>query len=297
MARNSNKNRVTLGLIQMSAGDNVTANLDKAVERIETAAKRGAQILCLQELFRSRYFCQSENHRNFKLAESIPGPTTETLGGLAAEHEIVIVASVFERRSAGVYHNTAVVIDADGAIVGLYRKMHIPDDPLYYEKFYFTPGDLGFPSFQTRYAKVAALVCWDQWFPEGARLAALSGAEVLFYPTAIGWIPNEPRAVAQRQRAAWELIQRSHAVANGVYVASVNRVGRESKIKFWGNSFVAGPFGEIVAHAGGEREEILLARCDLDKIEETRQSWPFLRDRRIDAYEPLLARTIEDNES
>jgi N-carbamoylputrescine amidase len=295
MARNSKKDQVTLGLIQMSTGDNLAANLAKAVERVGAAAKKGAQIVCLQELFRSRYFCQSENHKNFQLAEPIPGPTTDALSTVASEYEIVIVASVFERRSAGVYHNTAVVVDADGALAGIYRKMHIPDDPLYYEKFYFTPGDLGFPSFQTRYAKVAALVCWDQWFPEGARLAALSGAQIIFYPTAIGWIPNEPRAVAQQQRAAWELIQRSHAVANGIYVASVNRVGREGRIRFWGNSFVAGPFGEIVAHAGGEREEILLAKCDLGRIEETRQSWPFLRDRRIDAYEPLLFRTLEDD--
>lgn len=295
MARNSSKEKVTLGLIQMSAGDNLSANLNKAVERTAAAAKKGAQIVCLQELFRSRYFCQSENPKNFQIAESIPGPTTDALSTLAAEREIVIVASVFERRSAGLYHNTAVIIDADGTIAGKYRKMHIPDDPLYYEKFYFTPGDLGFPSFQTRYAKVGALVCWDQWFPEGARLAVLSGAQILFYPTAIGWIPNEPRAVAQQQRAAWELIQRSHAVANGVYVASVNRVGPEGKIKFWGHSFVAGPLGEIVANAG-EREEILLAKCDLAKIEETRQSWPFLRDRRIDAYGLLSSRMIEDQE-
>ena len=294
MARTLPSREVKLGLIQMTAGDNPTANLKKALERVAGAATKGAQIVCLQELFRSRYFCQTENHANFKLAESIPGPTTEALGALASEHEIVIVASVFERRSAGIYHNTAVVIDADGAIAGIYRKMHIPDDPLYYEKFYFTPGDLGFPSYQTRYAKVGALVCWDQWFPEGARLAALGGAEILVYPTAIGWIPNEPRAVAQQQRAAWELIQRSHAVANGVYVAAINRVGREGKIKFWGSSFVAGPLGEVVAQAGGEREEILLARCDLAKIEETRQSWPFLRDRRIDAYASLSSRTLED---
>ncbi len=293
MAQKSVNGKVTLGLIQMSAGDSPSANLEKALERVEQAAKKRAQIVCLQELFRSRYFCQSENHRNFKLAEPIPGPTTEALGALAREREIVIVASLFERRAAGIYHNTAVIIDADGSIAGIYRKMHIPDDPLYYEKFYFTPGDLGFPSFQTRYAKIAALVCWDQWFPEGARLAALSGAQILFYPTAIGWIPKEPRAVAQQQRAAWELIQRSHAVANGVYVASVNRVGREGKIKFWGNSFVAGPLGEIVSRAGGEREEILLARCDLGKIEATRQSWPFLRDRRIDAYGSLLARATD----
>ena len=261
------------------------------------AGKKGAQIVCLQELFRSRYFCQSEDQRCFNLAETIPGPSTDRLGALARELQIVIVASLFEKRSAGIYHNTAVVIDADGAIAGKYRKMHIPDDPLYYEKFYFTPGDLGFPSFQTRYARVGALVCWDQWFPEGARLAALSGAQILFYPTAIGWIPNEPRAAAQRQRDAWELIQRSHAIANGVYVASVNRVGREGKIKFWGRSFVAGPLGEIVARAGGEREQILLARCDLDRIEETRQSWPFLRDRRIDAYAPLLSRALEEDEA
>jgi len=294
MARKMVKERVKLGLIQMSTTDNPAANLAKALERIESAAKKGAQVVCLQELFRSRYFCQSEDQRNFKLAEGIPGPSTEALGAVARKKEIVIVASLFERRSAGIYHNTAVVIDADGSIAGTYRKMHIPDDPLYYEKFYFTPGDLGFPSFQTRYAKIAALVCWDQWFPEGARSAALSGAQILFYPTAIGWIPNEPRTVAQNQRSAWELIQRSHAIANGVFVASVNRVGREGKIKFWGHSFVAGPFGEFVAHAGGEREEILLAECDLGKIEETRQSWPFLRDRRIDAYGPLLSRTLEN---
>jgi N-carbamoylputrescine amidase len=297
MARQAAKESVTLGLIQMSPGDDAAANLRKAVERVAAASDKGAQIVCLQELFRSRYFCQSENARHFKLAESIPGPTTDALSTLAAEREIVIIASLFERRSAGIYHNTAVVIDADGAIAGKYRKMHIPDDPLYYEKFYFTPGDLGFPSFQTRYARVSALVCWDQWFPEGARLAALSGAQILFYPTAIGWIPNEPRAVAQRQRDAWELIQRSHAIANGVYVASVNRVGREGKIKFWGRSFVAGPLGEIVARAAGEREQIVLARCDLDRIEETRQSWPFLRDRRIDAYESLLSRALEEDEA
>jgi N-carbamoylputrescine amidase len=294
MTRNLSKETVTLGLVQMAVGENPSANLEKAIDRATAAAKRGAQIVCLQELFRSRYFCQSENHKNFKLAEPIPGPTTDALAAVACERGIVIIASVFERRSAGIYHNSAVVIDADGSIAGIYRKMHIPDDPLYYEKFYFTPGDLGFPSFQTRYAKVGALVCWDQWFPEGARLAALSGAQILFYPTAIGWIPNEPRKVARQQHAAWELIQRSHAVANGVYVASVNRVGREGKIKFWGNSFVAGPFGEIIAHAGGEREELLFARCDLGKIEVTRQSWPFLRDRRIDAYGSLLTRTLED---
>jgi N-carbamoylputrescine amidase len=277
----------------MSCTDNPAANLAKAVKRIETAAAKGAKIVCLQELFRSRYFCQSEDPRNFKLAESIPGLSTEVLSVVAREKRIVIVASLFERRSAGIYHNSAVVIDADGSLAGKYRKMHIPDDPLYYEKFYFTPGDLGFPSFDTRYAKVAVLVCWDQWFPEAARAAALSGAQILFYPTAIGWIPNEPRAVAQNQRTAWEIIQRSHAVANGVFIASVNRVGREGKIKFWGRSFVAGPFGELVAQAGGEREEVIIADCDLRKIEETRQSWPFLRDRRTDAYGALQTRFLD----
>jgi N-carbamoylputrescine amidase len=293
MVKMKRSEQVKLGLVQMSCGKDPAANLAKALSRIRLAAKKGAQIVCLQELFRSQYFCQSEDQRNFKLAETIPGPTSEALGQLARQMRLVIIASLFEKRSAGVYHNTAVVFDADGSIAGRYRKMHIPDDPLYYEKFYFTAGDLGFPSFQTRYAKLAVLVCWDQWFPEGARLAALSGAQILFYPTAIGWIPHEPRAMALNQRSAWEIIQRSHAVANGVYVASVNRVGREGKIKFWGNSFIAGPFGEVIAHAGGEREEILMAQCDLRKIEETRQSWPFLRDRRIDAYGPLQSRLLE----
>lgn len=287
------KNQVTLGLVQMRAGGNPDANLTKALERISAAAKKGAQIVCLQELFRSRYFCQAEEARNFKLAETIPGPTTEALGKLARAKEVVVVASLFEKRSAGLYHNTAVILDADGKLLGKYRKMHIPDDPLYYEKFYFTPGDLGFPSFQTRYAKIAALVCWDQWFPEGARLAVLSGAEILFYPTAIGWIPKEPRGIARSQRDAWELIQRSHAVANGVYVAATNRVGREGKIKFWGSSFVAGPFGEIVARGSSEREEVIIAPCALGRIAETRESWPFLRDRRVDAYGPLQSRFLE----
>lgn len=289
MASKKNSQQVKVALVQMSCGADPADNIDKAVARIEVAARKGARIVCLQELFRSRYFCQSEDHRNFKLAEAIPGPSTERLSELARRKKIVIVASLFERRTAGIYHNTAVVLDADGALAGKYRKMHIPDDPLYYEKFYFTPGDLGFPSFQTRYAKIAVLVCWDQWFPEAARAAALDGAQILFYPTAIGWIPGEPRAVALNQRNAWETIQRAHAIANGVFVCSANRVGREGKIKFWGNSFVAGPFGEVLTR-GGDREEILVATCDLAKIEETRQAWPFLRDRRIDAYDPLLDR-------
>ena len=295
MRRSKNNDIVTLGLVQMSTSEDPGANLAKAMSRIRDAAKKGAQIVCLQELFRSRYFCQSEDHRFFKLAETIPGPSTDALGSLAREQGIVIVASLFEKRSAGIYHNSAVIIDADGAIAGKYRKMHIPDDPLYFEKFYFTPGDLGFPSFQTRYAKIGALVCWDQWFPEAARLASLSGAQILVYPTAIGWIPKEPRPVAQKQRSAWELIQRAHAVANGVYVASVNRVGREASLKFWGHSFVAGPSGEIIAQAGGDGEEILIAKCDLRKIDETRESWPFFRDRRIDAYGSLQARFIDSS--
>ena len=297
MSRNKNRDVVTLGLVQMRTSEEPDANLAKALARSREAAKRGAQIVCLQELFRSRYFCQTEDQRSFKLAEDIPGPSTDALGALARELQIVIIASLFERRSAGIYHNTAVVIDADGSLAGKYRKMHIPDDPLYFEKFYFTPGDLGFPSFQTRYAKIGALVCWDQWFPEAARLTSLSGAQILVYPTAIGWIPGEPRNVAQKQRNAWELIQRAHAVANGVFVAAVNRVGREAKLKFWGHSFVAGPSGELLAQAGGDREEVLIVKCDLRDIAETRQSWPFFRDRRIDAYGSLQARFIDSAKS
>ncbi len=294
MSRKKAQKQVAVALIQMSAGEDPKANLAKAAARIEAAAKKGAEIVCLQELFRSRYFPQSEDTEKFKLAEPIPGPTTETLSRLARTKKVVIITSVFEKRSAGIYHNTAVIIDADGSILGKYRKMHIPDDPCYYEKFYFTPGDLGFPSFRTRYAKVGVLVCWDQWFPEAARLTSLAGAEILFYPTAIGWLPTEPRSVTRAQRSAWELIQRGHAVANGVFVAVANRVGREGKLKFWGSSFVADPFGEIVARAGLEKEEILVAWCNLRKIDETRQNWPFLRDRRIDAYGALTARFLDE---
>jgi N-carbamoylputrescine amidase len=293
VSQSKGKSIVTVGLVQMNTKADPRANVNKALVQIQTAANRGAQIICLQELFRSRYFCQSEDARNFKLAETIPGASTNALGALARERKIVIIASLFEKRSAGLYHNTAVVIDADGSIVGKYRKMHIPDDPLYYEKFYFTPGDLGFPSFRTRYAKIGVLVCWDQWFPEAARLCALSGAQILFYPTAIGWIPREPRRTAESQRDAWELIQRAHAVANGVYVAAVNRVGREGRVKFWGGSFVTGPLGEVLARAGGGREETVIARCDLEKIDDTRRSWPFLRDRRVDAYASLQARFLD----
>jgi N-carbamoylputrescine amidase len=277
----------------MSAGESPAANLAKAIRGIEAAARKGARIICLQELFRSRYFPQSEDAGKFSLAETVPGPTTEALSRVATDLQVVVVASIFERRSAGIFHNTAVVIDADGSQAGKYRKMHIPDDPCYYEKFYFTPGDLGFPSFRTRYGEVAALVCWDQWFPEAARLASLAGAKVLFYPTAIGWLSGEPRAAAEAQRNAWELVQRAHAVANGLFVAVPNRVGREGRIKFWGGSFVADPMGRIIAQAGQEREEVLIARCDLGQIDETRQNWPFFRDRRIDAYDGLKARFLD----
>jgi N-carbamoylputrescine amidase len=292
--RKNNRREVTVALVQMSAGADLGGNLEKAAERVTAAAKKGADVVCLQELFRSRYFPQIEDAENFKLAEPIPGPSTDVLGRLAKKKKVVIVASLFEERSAGVYHNTAVVLGRDGSIIGKYRKMHIPDDPGFYEKFYFTPGDLGFLSFGTEVGKVGVLICWDQWFPEAARLTSLSGAEILFYPTAIGWLPTEPADVARAQMSAWQLVQRGHAVTNGVYVAVANRVGREGKLKFWGSSFVAAPSGEVIAQAGENREEILLARCDLEKIAEARQSWPLLRDRRIDAYGNLTARFIDE---
>ena len=272
-------------------------NLAKAEWRIREAAGRGAQIICLQELFRSQYFCREEDARFFDLAEPVPGPTTESLTRLARELEVVIVGSVFERRAAGVYHNTAAVIDADGALLGLYRKMHIPEDPLYFEKYYFAPGDLGFRCFSTRYARIAALICWDQWYPEAARLAALAGAQALFYPTAIGWHPSEKAQHGAAQHDAWRTIQRSHAIANGLYVAAVNRVGFEGPpeqgLEFWGGSFVAGPSGEVLAEASHDREEILVVECDPRQIEETRRNWPFLRDRRIDAYGGITSRVLD----
>ena len=271
----------------MTCDQKPESNLKKAVIRIEEAARRGAQIVCLQELFRSQYFCQAEDIELFKLAETIPGPSTETLSKIARKHKVVIVASLFEKRTAGIYHNTAVMLDADGSIAGKYRKMHIPDDPLYYEKFYFTPGDLGFQTHKTRYGNIGTLVCWDQWFPEAARLTALTGAQFLFYPTAIGWLPDEEEEMNQAQHAAWETIQRAHAIANGVFVVVVNRVGREGKLNFWGQSFVSDPFGRIIAKASADKEETLVVQCDLHRIEETRQNWPFLRDRRIDAYQGL----------
>jgi N-carbamoylputrescine amidase len=288
------RSKFRLGLIQMACGRDPNENLAKAEWRIRQAAARGAQIVCLQELFRSEYFCREENPDWFDLAESVPGPTTEALGRLAREMAVVIVGSVFERRAAGVYHNTAVVVDADGALLGAYRKMHIPDDPLYYEKYYFTPGDLGFRCFDTRYARLAPLVCWDQWYPEAARLAALAGAQVICYPTAIGWHPAEKDAEGEAQHDAWRTIQRSHAIANGVYVAAINRVGFEGPpergLEFWGGSFVADPFGRVMAEASHDREEILVVECDPRRQEEVRRNWPFLRDRRIDAYGAILKR-------
>jgi N-carbamoylputrescine amidase len=286
--------KVSLALVQMSCDEDPTANLEKAVSKIRAAAKDGADVVCLQELFRSRYFCQREDHAFFALAEPIPGPSTEALAAVARESKVVIVASLFEKRTEGLYHNTAAVLDADGRLVGKYRKMHIPDDPLYYEKFYFTPGDLGFRMHETSRGKLGVLVCWDQWFPEGARLTAMAGAEVLVYPTAIGWLDGEDAATGESQRDAWETSQRAHAIANGVFVAAVNRVGREGSLRFWGNSFVADPFGRVLARASTDREETLIVECDLRKIDETRTHWPFLRDRRIDAYAPITRRLLDD---
>jgi N-carbamoylputrescine amidase len=287
---------VTLGLVQHRCVDDPGENMRKAVHGIRTAAKKGAQIVCLQELFRSRYFCQTEDHRHFALAEPIPGPSTEALAPLAAELGVVIVASLFEKRAEGLYHNTAAIIDADGTYLGKYRKMHIPDDPLYYEKFYFTPGDLGFRSWDTRFGRIGVLVCWDQWYPEAARLTAMSGAQILFYPTAIGWLPAEKHEHGAQQQAAWETMQQSHAIANGVYVCAVNRVGHEgdpkSGIEFWGGSFVSDPGGRLVVKAGQD-EEVLTATCDLAKVDVSRTHWPFLRDRRIDAYGDLTRRYLD----
>src|SRR5215467_2752187 len=288
---------IKVGLIQTACSADPKANLSKTLAAAERAAKRGARIICTQELFRSQYFCQSENHDYFKLAESIPGPTAEAFQKLAKKYRAVVIASLFEKRAAGVYHNTAAIIDADGSLLGLYRKMHIPDDPLFYEKFYFTPGDLGFRSWQTRYAKIGVLICWDQWYPEAARLTAMQGAEILFYPTAIGWHPSEKAEHGTRQHAAWETIQRSHAVANGCYVAVPNRIGYErlagDGIEFWGQSFVAGTSGEIIAKASVDKAEILIVPIDLSKVDVTRTHWPFLRDRRIDAYGEITKRLVD----
>jgi len=288
---------VSIGLIQTACSADPNANLKKTLAAAERAAKQGAHILCTQELFRSQYFCQTEDHQYFKLAEPIPGPTTEAFQRLAKRHQAVVIASLFEKRAAGVYHNSAAVIDADGTLLGVYRKMHIPDDPLYYEKFYFTPGDLGFRAWQTRYAKIGVLICWDQWYPEAARLTALQGAEILFYPTAIGWHPSEKARLGAGQHDAWETVQRGHAIANGCYLAAPNRVGHEKLagdgIEFWGQSFVAGTSGEILARASATKEEVLVVPLDLSKVDVTRTHWPFLRDRRIDAYADLTRRLID----
>ena len=287
---------VAVGLVQMRCSDDADENLARAMAGVEEAASRGARIVCLQELFRSPYPCQDEDPARFELAESIPGPSTEALSKVAAARRVEVIASLFERRAPGVYHNTAVLIDSDGRLAGRYRKMHIPDDPLYYEKFYFAPGDLGFRSFDTRDARVGTLVCWDQWFPEAARLSALSGAQILFYPTAIGWQFDEGAEVDAAQHDAWQTVQRAHAIANGVFVVAVNRVGVEGSIRFWGQSFVADPFGRVIARASDRDEQTLVVQCDLAAIEKVRREWPFLRDRRIDAYGEL-SRRFRDEES
>jgi N-carbamoylputrescine amidase len=294
----SRSRQVTLGLIQQSCSPDLKRQRRKAFAGIRQAARRGAQIVCTQELFLTQYFCQSEDHRYFAWAEPIPGPTTRALQRLARRHAVVIVASLFEKRAPGVYHNTAVIIDADGQLLGRYRKMHIPDDPRFYEKFYFTPGDLGFRVWATRYGRLGVLICWDQWYPEAARLAALQGAEILVYPTAIGWHPEEKARFGQVQHDSWETIQRAHAIANGCYVAAINRVGREQPaggegLEFWGQSFAAGTSGQILARAASDREETLLVKMDLAAVDVTRTHWPFLRDRRIEAYGDLTCRLID----
>ncbi len=294
----------TVGLVQMSCSPSPERNLAHAIEMVRDAARKKAQVICLPELFRTQYFCQREDAALFDLAEPVPGPTTAALAEVARSEKVVIIASVFEKRARGIYHNTAAVLDSDGTLKGIYRKMHIPDDPLYYEKFYFTPGDLGFRAFDTSLGKLGTLVCWDQWYPEGARLTALQGANVLFYPTAIGWHPAEKFEFGRAQHDAWRTIQRAHAIANGVYVAVVNRVGHENGdingnaasgagLEFWGGSFVCDPFGTVIAEASHEREEVLLAEVDLKKLEDVRRNWPFLRDRRIDSYAPITSRFLD----
>jgi N-carbamoylputrescine amidase len=290
--------KVTVALVQMAMGPDPRENLERGVGHVLGAARGGAQVVCLPELFRTPYFCQTEEAAAFDLAEPLPGPTTDVLSAAARSAAVVVIAPVFERRAPGVYHNSAAVIDADGTVAGIYRKMHIPDDPAFYEKFYFAPGDLGFPAFDTRAGRIGTLICWDQWYPEAARLAALAGASVLFYPTAIGWHPREKREHGELQRDAWRTVQRGHAVANGVYVAAVNRVGLEipaagDGIEFWGSSFLCGPQGEILAEASADREEILFAEIDPARIEEVRRNWPFLRDRRIDAYGGITSRLLD----
>jgi N-carbamoylputrescine amidase len=300
MAATSSPTKFKVGLVQMSMTADPAANLAKAVAQVKTAARQGAALVCLPELFRTLYIGQREDHALFDLAEPVPGPTTEALGQVANEAGVVVIASLFERRAAGLYHNTAAVIEADGTVKGIYRKMHIPDDPAYYEKFYFTPGDLGFRAFDTSVGSIGTLVCWDQWYPEGARLTALQGANILFYPTAIGWHPAEKAQYGAQQLDAWRTIQRSHAIANGCWVAAVNRVGLEkldgqgAGIEFWGHSFLADPFGVVVAEAPADREALLIAEVDLGRVEEVRRNWPFLRDRRTDAYGGIERRFLAD---
>jgi len=288
---------VQVGLVQMTCTASKEENLRKAIEKTREAAAKGAQIVCLQELFTSLYFCDEENYDNFSLAETIPGPSTDSLGALAKELGVVIIASLFEKRAQGLYHNTTAVLDADGAYLGKYRKMHIPDDPAYYEKFYFTPGDLGYKIFKTKFATLGVLICWDQWYPEAARITALMGAEILFYPTAIGWATSQNEATNTEQYNAWQTIQRSHSVANGVHVVSVNRVGfeQDGAMKFWGGSFVSNPFGSILYQASHNQEEVHVQAIDLKKTDEYRTHWPFLRDRRIDSYQPITQRFIDED--
>jgi N-carbamoylputrescine amidase len=288
---------VKVGLVQMSCTAVKEDNLSKAIAKVREAAAKGAQIVCLQELFSSLYFCDTEDYEHFKLAEAIPGPSTDVLGALAKELNVVIIASLFEKRTQGIYHNTTAVLDADGSYLGKYRKMHIPDDPAFYEKFYFTPGDLGYKVFNTKYAKLGVLICWDQWYPEASRITALMGAEILFYPTAIGWATSQDEATNTEQYNAWQTIQRSHAVANGVHVVSVNRVGFEQNgaMKFWGGSFVSNPFGTLLYKASHEDEEIAIVDIDTNKTDSYRTHWPFLRDRRIDSYQPITKRFIDED--
>jgi N-carbamoylputrescine amidase len=300
----ANTGKFRVGLVQMSCGPDPDDNLEKAAQRVREAADRGAQVVCLPELFRTQYFCQREDADLFDLAEPVPGPTTQRIAEVAREKKVSVVVSVFERRALGVYHNTAAVLDSDGTLKGIYRKMHIPDDPLYYEKYYFTPGDLGYKCFDTQYGNIGTLVCWDQWYPEGARLTAIQGANVLFYPTAIGWHPSEKAQYGKAQHDAWRTIQRAHAIANGVYVAVVNRVGHETGnirgnqaegagLEFWGGSFLCDPFGQVIAEAPHDAEEILVGEIDPKQMETVRRNWPFLRDRRIDSYAPITSRFID----
>ncbi|CAM3785468.1 carbon-nitrogen hydrolase [Mucilaginibacter galii] len=287
--------KVKVGLVQMSCTADKQQNLEKAIEKVREAANQGAQIVCLQELFTSLYFCDEENYDNFQLAEAIPGPSTDELSKVAAELGVVIIASLFEKRTQGLYHNTTAVLDADGAYLGKYRKMHIPDDPGFYEKFYFTPGDLGYKIFNTKFAKIGVLICWDQWYPEAARITALMGAEILFYPTAIGWASTQDVDTNTEQYNAWQTIQRSHAIANGVHVVSVNRVGEEVGLKFWGGSFVSNPFGKVIFQGDHHDEQTTTIELDLDKTDHYRTHWPFLRDRRIDTYQPITKRLIDED--